>query len=282
METYINNKVKIEPDTKSLRFLYHTVPGRVILKLLIRPGLSKIAGKYMDTGLSKIHIKGFIKNAGIDMSEYQEEKYSCFNDCFTRKIKPEMRPVCMDSHQLISPCDGKMSAYHITEESEFYIKKSRYGVKDLLEGSCKAPDYQGGTCLVFRLCVDNYHRYGYMDNGVILENKALKGKLHTVRPIAVNKYPVFIQNAREYTVIQTENFGKVAQIEVGAMMIGKIKNHQISGEVQRGTEKGMFLYGGSTIVLLLEKGYGKIPEECFKVTEEGYEIPVKFGQALSE
>jgi phosphatidylserine decarboxylase len=150
-----------------------------------------------------------------------------------------------------------------------------------LEGSKTAPDYQGGTCLVFRLCVDNYHRYGYMDNGVILENKPLKGKLHTVRPIAVNQYPVFIQNAREYTVIETENFGTVAQIEVGAMMIGKIKNHQTSGSVQRGAEKGMFLYGGSTIVLLLEKGYGNLPEECFRATEEGYEIPVKFGQVLN-
>ena len=282
MNQYFNHKVKIEPDTKSLRFLYHTAPGRVLLKLLIRPGLSKIAGKYMDSPLSKIHIKGFIKNAGIDMSEYLEETYGCFNDCFTRRIKPEMRPVCMDREKLISPCDGKLSAYRIDEQSSFYIKKSRYGIKDLLEGSEKAPNYQGGTCLVFRLCVDNYHRYGYIDDGEILENKPLKGKLHTVRPIAVNEYPVFIQNAREYTVMQTENFGVVSQIEVGAMMIGKIKNHQTSGTVVRGAEKGMFLYGGSTVVVLLEKGYGEIPEECFRATEEGYEIPVKYGQVLSK
>ena len=277
---YTDQKIKIEPDSKSLRFLYHTVPGRMLLKLLIRPGLSKMVGKYMDTGLSKIHIKGFIKNAGIDMSEYEEEKYHCFNDCFTRKAKSEKRPICEEEGRLISPCDGKLSAYHITENSEFSIKNSIYRVEDLIEGSEKAPNYQGGTCLIFRLCVDNYHRYGYVDDGKIIENRALSGKLHTVRPIAIAKYPIFIQNAREYTIMQTEHFGIVSQVEVGAMMIGKIKNHQRSGNVRKGTEKGMFLYGGSTIVLLLEKGVADIPEEVFRATEEDFEIPVKYGQAL--
>lgn len=279
-KNYTKKLIKIEPDSKSLRFLYHTAPGRILLKLLIRPGLSKLVGKYMDTRLSKIHIKGFIKNAGIDMSEYEDEKYTCFNDCFTRKVKPEKRPVCGEEGALISPCDAKLSAYHITEDSQFSIKHSTYRVQDLIEGSEKAPDYRGGTCLIFRLCVDNYHRYGYVDDGEILENKPLPGKLHTVRPIAIGQYPIFIQNAREYTVMQTKHFGIVTQIEVGAMMIGKIKNHQTIGAVKRGEEKGMFLYGGSTIVLLLEKGVGNIPEECFKATEEDYEIPVKYGQKL--
>ncbi|MCR5704728.1 MAG: phosphatidylserine decarboxylase [Eubacterium sp.] len=279
-KNYTENLIKIEPDSKSLRFLYHTAPGRILLKLLIRPGLSKLVGKYMDTGLSKIHIKGFIKNAGIDMSEYEDEKYTCFNDCFTRKVKPEKRPVFGEEGALISPCDAKLSAYHITEDSQFAIKHSTYRVQDLIEGSEKAPDYRGGTCLIFRLCVDNYHRYGHVDDGEILENKPLSGKLHTVRPIAIGQYPIFIQNAREYTVMQTKHFGIVTQIEVGAMMIGKIKNHQTTGAVKKGEEKGMFLYGGSTIVLLLEKGVGNIPEECFKATEEDYEIPVKYGQKL--
>ncbi len=206
------NLVKIEPDSYSLRFLYHTIPGRAILKLLIRPGLSKIVGKYMDTRISTIHINSFIKNSGIDMSEYKEEKYRCFNDCFTRKIKKENRPICNEAGVLISPCDAKLSAYHISEKSEFVIKNSRYRVCDLLEESKNAPDYTGGTCLVFRLCVDNYHRYCYVDDGEIIENKPLKGKLHTVRPIAIGKYPIFIQNAREYTIIRSKHLGVISQI----------------------------------------------------------------------
>ena len=269
-------------ESKLLKFLYHTVPGRVVLRLLTSPIISKIGGAYMDSALSKIHIKGFIKNNGIDMSEYEKAEYRCFNDCFTRKILDEKRQICEDEKILISPCDARLSAYHIDKESVFYIKHSRYKVSDLIPDSKYAPNYTGGVCLVFRLCVDDYHRYGNIDNGEILENKAVKGRLHTVRPIAVNKYPVFTQNSREYSIIKTENIGTIAQIEVGAMMIGKIKNHQKSGKVFRGTEKGMFLYGGSTIVLLLEKDKVNIPDIYFENTEKDIETRVLYGSKIGE
>ena len=132
------------------------------------------------------------------------------------------------------------------------------------------------------MCVDDYHRYGNIDEGEIIENKAVKGRLHTVRPIAVNKYPVFTQNSREYSIIKTKNFGTIAQIEVGAMMIGKISNHQTSGKVVRGTEKGMFLYGGSTIVLLLEKDKVRLPEIYFENTKNDIETRVLYGSRIGE
>lgn len=263
-----------------LKFLYNTSIGRGILKILTSPAISKIGGVYMDSPISKIHIDGFIKNNNIDMAEYEKQEYSCFNDFFTRKIKAEERPFNSDSDVLISPSDGLLSAYKISENSDFYIKRSHYRIQDLLKGSKYAPDYQGGTCLVFRLCVDNYHRYHYVDNGRILENKAIDGILHTVRPIAVNQHPVFIQNSREYTVISTENFKTVSQIEVGALMIGKIKNHHKKGTVIKGAEKGMFLYGGSTIVLLLEKDTVNIPEIYFNNTRKGIETKVKCGMEI--
>ena len=273
-------KDNIKKESGILRFLYNTVPGRMVLKLITSPTISKIGGAYMDSGLSKIHINSFIKSNGIDMSQYEKTEYKCFNEFFTRKILKEKRPISMNRRELISPCDGRLSAYRISEDSDFYIKKSHYSIEDLIHGSDKAPDYKGGTCLVFRLCVDDYHRYGNIDNGVIVENKYIKGKLHTVRPIAVNRYPVFVQNSREYTIIATENFGTVAQIEVGALMIGKIKNHQKSGSVTRGSEKGMFLYGGSTIVVLLEKNKVNIPQHFFDDTVQDIETKVKYGEVI--
>lgn len=269
-------------ESKLLVFLYNTVPGRMVLKILTSPIISKIGGAYMDSAFSKIHIKGFIKNNNIDMSQYEKAEYKCFNDCFTRKILPEKRPVSMDKNILISPCDARLSAYRIDDDSVFHIKRSRYKVTDLIPESGKAPDYKDGVCLVFRLCVDDYHRYGNIDDGEIIENRSVKGRLHTVRPIAVNQYPVFTQNSREYSIIQTENFGIIAQIEVGAMMIGKIKNHQTSGRVVRGTEKGMFLYGGSTIVVLIEKDTVRIPEIYFENTKNDIETRVLYGSQIGE
>lgn len=272
----------IKEDSGILKFLYNTVPGRLVLKLITSPTISKIGGAYMDSRLSKIHIKGFIKSNGIDMSQYEKADYKCFNEFFTRKIMKDKRPVSLKKQDFISPCDGRLSAYRISDNSDFYIKKSYYSVQDLMKDSKKAPDYKGGICLVFRLCVDDYHRYGNIDNGKIIENNYIQGKLHTVRPIALNRYPVFVQNSREYTIIETENFGTIAQIEVGALMIGKIKNHQKSGNVLRGNEKGMFLYGGSTIVVLLEKDKVEIPQQLLDDTDNGVETIVKYGSVIGK
>ena len=81
--------------------------------------------------------------------------------------------------------------------------------------------------------------------------------------------------------METENFGTVTQIEVGAMLVGKIKNHHSEGEFLKGEEKGMFLYGGSTIVLLLECGVTTIKPEYFAATENETETPVKMGENLT-
>lgn len=265
-----------------LDFLYNTTLGRGILKIVTSPTISKIGGAYMDSWMSKIHIKGFIKNNAIDMTQYEDTKYTCFNDFFTRKIREENRPVCMETDTFISPCDGLLSAYRISEKSDFYIKRSHYSIRDLLKSSQNAPDYRDGICLIFRLCVDDYHRYIHVDNGTIIENRSINGILHTVRPIAVNKYPVFVQNSREYTILETENFGTIAQIEVGALMIGKIHNHQREGSIQKGTEKGMFLYGGSTIVMLIQKEVIDIPEMYFENTMNEIETKVKCGMRIGK
>jgi phosphatidylserine decarboxylase len=214
------------------------------------------------------------------MSQYEKTEYSCFNDFFTRKILDEKRPVIEDDNILVSPCDARLSAYKINRDSCFSIKHSIYKISDLIENSTKSPDYSDGVCLVFRLCVDDYHRYRYIDDGNIVENRHIKGRLHTVRPIAVNKYPVFTQNSREYSIINTKNFGTIAQVEVGAMMIGKIKNHKRSGSSKRGVEKGMFLYGGSTIVILFQRDKIILPEEYFVTTQKGGETRVLCGQEL--
>lgn len=63
-----------------------------------------------------------------------------------------------------------------------------------------------------------------MDDGKIVENNYVPGVLHTVRPIALNRYPVFVQNSREYSVIETNNFGTIAQIEVWGIIDWQTKN----------------------------------------------------------
>ena len=269
-------------ESLALRFLYHTVVGRICLKPLVSRTVSKIAGKFMDSRLSKPMIKKFVRKNGIDLNDFHSDSFTCFNDCFTRKIKDGKRPLDPREDAFIAPCDALLSAYPITEDIRLDIKDSIYSISDLLENKELAKRYQGGTCLVFRLCVNHYHRYIYLDSGSKEENVFLKGKLHTVRPIALETYPIFKRNCREYTVLHTDHFGDVVQMEVGAMLVGKIKNHHGVASYSRGEEKGMFLYGGSTIVVLLEKDRVAIDSRFFEATERDEEIDVRMGECLEE
>lgn len=264
----------------ALHFLYNTAVGRFVLKLLTARPLSKLCGAFLSSRLSKPLIKGFVKNNNINLSDYKSSNFNCFNDCFCREIKPELRPIDTEKSHFISPCDALLSAYKIKNDTVLPIKQSSYTIKELLDNDEIYKKYENGVCLVFRLSVNHYHRYCFLDNLKIIKNRFIKGKLHTVRPIALKRYPVFIQNCREYTVMETENFGTVTQIEVGAMLVGKIKNHYTSGEFSKGEEKGMFLYGGSTIVVLLEENAVQIAPRYFENTNNYIETDVKMGEAL--
>ena len=264
-----------------LRFLYENPAGRFLLKIITLPVFSKIAGVFMSSSLSRPFIKGFIRKNDIDMHDYgRVGSYGTFNEFFTRKIRENARPVDLRPEALIAPCDGRLTAFPIDDETVFSIKNSTYSVADLVNDGDLAKSYRGGTALVSRLCVDDYHRYCYVDDGSKGDNIHIRGRLHTVQPIALRNDPVFVQNSREYTVMDTENFGRVTQIEVGALMVGKIRNYQRVCDIKKGREKGMFLFGGSTIILLLSKDAALIDEEFFENTENGSETLVKMGEKI--
>lgn len=266
----------------SLRFLYRTAIGRMLLKVLTARWISKLCGIFLDSKLSKPLIKSFVNNNGIDLSDFETDDFRCFNDCFSRKIREGKRVVPEDESVFFSPCDGYLSAYRLKEDTVLPVKQSRYTLTSLLQNEELAEKYRNGICLVFRLCVNHYHRYCYPVSGVKGENVFIKGRLHTVRPIALAEYPVFTENCREYTVIESDEFGSVLQMEVGAMLVGKIANHHSKATVIRGQEKGKFLYGGSTIIVLLQKDSVKIKDEFFEATANGEETSVYMCDALGE
>ena len=268
------------PPGAGLRFLYHTLPGRLLLKLLAGRGLSRLAGRLLDARLSRVLIAPFVRRSGIRLSDYRTADYAGFNDCFCREIRPELRPLPEDPALLFAPCDGRLSAWRIRDDTVLNVKHSRYTLSELLAGDPVAARYRDGVCLVFRLCVEDYHRYCYPDGGSKGENVFIPGELHTVRPIALEAVPVFVRNCREYTVMDTEHFGTLIQMEVGALLVGKIENRDGAGPIVRGKEKGMFRYGGSTVILLLEQGRVELPEELFRRSAEGLELRVRMGQPI--
>lgn len=267
-----------------LKFLYGTIPGRMLLRLLVQPKISKAAGAYLSSGASKWLVPYYIRKHRIDMSDIDipAAGFSSFNDFFTRKRKTEYFD--MTFGHLVSPCDGFLSVEKIRGNTVFDIKNARFALQDLLKDRELAEEFQDGSALIFRLTPANYHRYCYVESGKVLLHRKIQGKLHCVRPIALRTVPVFAQNSREYQVLKTERFGTIVQMEIGALLVGKIQNEKLSPEscyVHRGGEKGYFEFGGSTIIVFLKKDAACLNEKLYRRQEEDGEIPVYMGEFVA-
>lgn len=263
-----------------LEVLYGHWWGRLLLKPLVTPMVSKVGGAFLDSGISRILIKGFIKSNSIDMKDYREKKYTSYNDFFTRHLASGARKVDWDTYVLISPCDARLSVYKIGEDSDFCIKHTRYTVESLLRNQELAEKYAGGYLWMFRLCVENYHRYIYAEGGKVSEPVRIPGVLHTVNPVANDHFPIYKENTREYVLIESGNFGTMLQMEVGALLVGKIENHSRGSVVRRGWEKGYFAFGGSTIILMTGKDAVRPDQDIIEHSEKGIETKVKLGERV--
>lgn len=267
-------------ESPSIRFLYNTIPGRIVLKALTAPSISKMAAKALTTKLSALYIPEFVKNNGIDPDKFVRPfgGYYSFNEFFMRKMKDEY--LNLEDGALNSPCDGLLTIKAIDENAIFKIKHCEYSVERLLRNDRLARHYIGGTALIFRLTPAHYHRYNYCATGRASDTIRIDGILHCVRPLALEKYPVFTENSREYIEINSPELGRVIQMEVGALMVGKISNTELSAhDVTANTEKGCFEFGGSTIIILLDHKV-KLKHK-FKIRERiDGEIPVTIGESL--
>ncbi len=272
---------EVDTNAKSVRFLYNNFFGRIILKILINPTISKLNGIRYSKKSSATKIPKFVLKNEIDMSEYPSKDYSSFNDFFTREIIKDKRPISSKSKDLVSPCDSLLTVYKISDALTFNLKNSTYTVEELLKDSELAKKYNNGYLLLFRLTVRDYHHYCYIDSGIRDEYKKIDGVLHTVNPIACKKVKVYSENSREYTTLHFDNFGDVVQIEVGALMVGKIKNNNLR-EFKRGEEKGYFEFGASTIIMLFEKNKIKIDDDIMEQSRKDVETRVKYGETIGK
>lgn len=248
----------LSSQDKVLRKLYGTKAGRMLLKVLIRPEISICSGWLMDSPVSKIAIRPFVKKNNIDMSKCVKsiDEFESYNDFFKRRLTADARILDDTEFGFVSPCDSRLTVYDIddTEGAKFNIKDSQYSLEQLLRDKKLAQRYKGGKLWLFRLCVDDYHRYIYNVDGIQSEVRRIDGVYHTVNPIASEYYKIYKENTREYCLIKTRDAGTLVFMEVGALLVGKIENHFVRRHrVMRGQEKGNFAFGGSTIILLTQK-----------------------------
>ncbi len=87
-------------------------------------------------------------------------------------------------------------------------------------------------------------------------------------------------NERQVTILETKHFGKLAYVEVGATCVGKIEQTYSGNQFRRGDEKGMFLFGGSTVIVIGEAGRWEIASNILENTAQGIESYIKMGRPI--
>ena len=259
-----------------LAFLYNNPLGRLLLGIAVSPFVSNVYAWKNSRKSSAKKIPAFIKEHNIDMSDYEDREYKSFTDFFTRKIRYGKRPVDMAPEALISPADSKLLVYEIEKDTTLRIKGRTYTADEILADSENAGEFAGGYALVFRLTVDDYHRFCYPDRGCLISRRLIKGKLHTVSPVSKD-HKIYMENTRSVNLLKTENFGTIAYIEVGAMLIGRIVDNG-TDVFEKGQEKGYFEPGGSTVVILVKNV--EIDKDIMEQSASGIETKVRYGERI--
>lgn len=273
-----------------IKLLYGTWPGRMISAAVALPPVSRLYGWLQDRPSSSRKVAAFIEEFGIQMEDFLPEEghsaespYSTFNKFFTRRVTESARPFAEAPH-FPAPCDARYFAYECLDDTvTIPVKGSLFKASALLRNEEWQGHFEDGPGFIARLCPVDYHRFHFPDDGRVLASWRIPGALHSVNPWALAfRQDIFMVNEREVTILETEHFGKLAYIEVGATCVGKIQQTHTAESFSRGDEKGMFLFGGSTVIVIGEKGRWNVDPRILANTNDGIETYLKMGRALGK
>lgn len=245
--------------------------------------LSRLAGKLAECRwppLKNLLISRFIRHFQVNMQEAEQTdptQFPCFNDFFTRALKPGLRPFSQQVGAIGSPADGAISQIGKIDEGRLLQAKGRsYGLTTLLGGDTKlAEQFIGGEFTTIYLSPKDYHRVHMPISGTLRETLYIPGDLFSVNQATAGAVDqLFARNERLVAIFDTEH-GPMAMILVGAMIVAgietvwsgqvapqtrKVKREKYSTaetpiqpiHLQQGDEMGRFKLGSTVILLFAE------------------------------
>ena len=216
----------------------------------------------------------------LDVSEARKTSFRSLHDCFTRELRPGLRPADPDPAVVASPSDGIVGAFGTIRDGELYqIKGAPYSLADLVGDPALVAQHRNGRFVTLRLTSSMYHRFHAPQDGRIERVTFIHGDVWNVNPIALKRIErLFCKNER--AVIQTRLAGgdALTLVPVAAILVASIRLHaldrtlnaQTTGPLvfpcdlpmRKGEELGWFEHG-STIILLTPAHY----EFCDDIAE---------------
>jgi phosphatidylserine decarboxylase len=286
MQVWNRRKGRLETEKVygdfAVRALYGNSLGYALSDhILSRKFISKAYGLLQSSSLSAAKVNPFIENFSIPMEDYEPGPFASFNDFFIRRFKDGKRSFPSSKTEMGAPAEARYLAFR--EASTLPVKGIQLDPMVLL-GDTPEKERFRGPCLLARLCPVDYHRFHFPDEGKTIHHHEERGKLHSVNPLALKRDPkLFLHNERHISVLDTKNFGRLAYVEVGALCVGKIvQSHPLEKSFERGTEKGYFLFGASTVVLYGEPGAWEPAQDIVQRTESGLESLVQLGEPIAK
>ena len=252
--------------------------------------VSRLFGAWEDSGFSRSAISGFIRDYGIRMEDFEESGYRNFNEFFIRKFKPGRRTFPESPRIFAAGAEARYLVFENLKPTQtFPVKGIRIDLSELLGDPALAREFEGGALILARLCPVDYHRFHFPFRGRMLRHHRIQGHFHSVNPVAIEAVPgVFLENERQVSILESQTLGKCAMIEVGALGVGKIvqsafnQNTPLPFEFEMGSEKGYFLFGGSTVIWLIQKDKIVLGRDLVENSARGLETWVPLGQPLGE
>jgi phosphatidylserine decarboxylase len=203
----------------------------------------------------------------LDLSEARKTHFKSLHDCFTRELRPGLRPADPDPSMIVSPSDGIIGAYGTIRDGELYqIKGAPYSLLDLVGDPALVETHRNGRFITLRLTSSMYHRFHAPYDCHIGEVTLIHGDTWNVNPIALKRIErLFCKNERAVIRTRLTNGDALTMVPVAAILVASIRLHaldmvlnaQTRGpqvfpcdvNVKKGDELGWFEHG-STIILL--------------------------------
>ncbi|EGO03507.1 hypothetical protein SERLA73DRAFT_101693 [Serpula lacrymans var. lacrymans S7.3] len=240
---------------------------------------------------SKEDIPGFIQRYHINMDDFEPsvwKEYPSFQQFFIRHHKPGARPIYAEDDGTIAvvPSDCRVTTYNtVAETKKLWIKGRGWSISRLIHDSELAQSWTDGAVGCFRLSPQDYHRYHCPVSGVVEWDKFIPGDYYGVDPLAVtSRVDILAENARHCVCINSEEFGRVLFVAIGAEDVGTVKINekftQKGAKVRKGDEVGIFEFGGSSIIVAFERGSIQWDGDLIAWSRKGVMVDVEVGMRM--
>lgn len=269
-----------------LKLIYDNPFGKLLLWAAVKKSwFSRWYGWRMSQPASKARIRPFIRKYKLDEEEFDSdpEGFRSFNEFFSRKLKPDARPIEQANAVAVFPADGRhLGVQDLSANLGFYVKGQKFDLPKLFQSDELAGRFRKGSLIISRLCPVDYHRFHAPVSGKISEARLINGSLLSVNPIALRKrLSVFWENKRYLCMIDSDYHGKVAQFIVGATCVGSATfTFSQNQRVKKGEELGYFSFGGSSVLTLFEKDRLRISEDVQQHSQANIETYAKMGEEM--